>query len=115
MSRLEIPKYRRPSTPGEIIRGLFLEDEDFDFTQGQVADHLGVSRQNFTAVLNGRRAVDPLMAMRLERVVGLSAQTWLDMQLAVDIYDAMRSPEAKQIAKLKPIMARKPHKRSRAA
>jgi plasmid maintenance system antidote protein VapI len=54
------------------------------------------------------------MAMRLERVVGLSAQTWLDFQLAVDIYDAMRSPEAKRIAKLKPIIARKPTRRRRA-
>jgi antitoxin HigA-1 len=111
----DIPKYRRPSTPGEIIRGLFLEEEGFDFTQGQVADRLGISRQNFNAILNGKRAVTPIMAMRLERVVGLSAQTWLNLQLAVDIYDALQTPEAKEVAKLKSLMRRKPLKRSRAA
>jgi plasmid maintenance system antidote protein VapI len=46
------------------------------------------------------------MAMRLERVLGVGMQTWLNLQAAVEIYDALHSPQAKQIAKLKPL--RKP-------
>jgi len=33
----------------------------------------------------------------------VDAQTWLKLQLAVDIYDAQHGPEAKKIAKLKPL------------
>jgi plasmid maintenance system antidote protein VapI len=41
------------------------------------------------------------MAMRLQRVLGVDMQTWLNLQLAVDVYDAKHAPEAKRIAKLK--------------
>jgi addiction module HigA family antidote len=74
-------------------------------TQGQLADSLGVSRQNFNAVLNGKRAVTVSMALRLERVLGVDAQTWMNLQLAVDMYDAQHSSEAKLIARLKPLRA----------
>ena len=115
MRELEIPKYHRPSTPGDIIRDMFLEEETFGFTQSKVADRLGISRRVFSAILNGERAVTPAMAMRLERVVGLSAGTWLNLQRCVDMFDVLHSPEAKQIAKLKPLVSRKSIKRSRAA
>ena len=53
--------------------------------------------------MNGKRSVTPVMAMRLERVLGVGMQTWLNLQTAVDIYDALHSEEAKHIAKLKPL------------
>lgn len=121
IKNFEIPRYRRPGTPGDILRQLFLDDPAFGFTQGQVADRLGISRQNFNTILNGKRAVTPIMAMRLERVIGVDAQTWLNLQLAVDLYDAVYGPEAKEIAKLKPLRpkkrtsSRRSAKRSRAA
>ncbi len=43
------------------------------------------------------------MGQRLERVLGIQLQTWLNMQAAVDIYDAVHSPQARQIARLKPL------------
>ena len=99
---LMIPKYRRPSTPGEFIRE-YIEDAELKLTQGALAGRLGVSRANLNAIINGKRAVTPDMAMRLERVLGVSMQTWLNLQAAVDIYDAMHSPEAKAIARLTPL------------
>jgi addiction module HigA family antidote len=80
-----------------------MEDADLKLTQGMLAKRLGISRANLNAVLNGKRAVTPVMAMRLERVLGVGMQTWLNLQTAVDIYDALHSEEAKQIAKLKPL------------
>lgn len=103
--KILVPTRRRPATPGEFIRE-YLEDEDMCLTQGALAQRLGVSRANLNAVINGKRAVTPAMAMRLERVLGVSMQTWLNLQAAVDIYDAIHSREAKEIAKLKPL--RKP-------
>jgi addiction module HigA family antidote len=103
--KIKVPTHRRPSTPGEFIRE-YLDDADLDLTQGVLAARLGISRANLNAIINGRRAVTPEMAMRLERVLGVGMQTWLNLQAAVDIYDALHSPNAKAIAKLKPL--RKP-------
>jgi antitoxin HigA-1 len=97
-----VPARRRPSTPGDFIRE-YLTDEELNLNQGELAKRLGISRANLNAIVNGKRAVTPEMAMRLERVLGVSIQTWLNLQVAVEIYDALHSAEAKQIAKLKPI------------
>ena len=97
-----VPKHRRPSTPGDFIRE-YLTDSELHLTQGQLANRLRVSRGNLNAIVNGKRAVTPAMAMRLERVLGVSMQTWLNLQAAVDVYDAVHSDEARQIAKLKPL------------
>jgi addiction module HigA family antidote len=105
MRKIEIPKKRYPSTPGDVLRDMFLGEDGLDITQGQLADRLGISRQNFNAILNGRRAITPAMAMRLERVLGVDAQTWMNLQLAVDMYDTQQGPEAKRIAKLKRLRA----------
>jgi len=102
---LMIPKYRRPSPPGEFIRE-YLDDAELKLTQGTLARRLGVSRANLNAIVNGKRAITPDMAMRLERVLGVSMQTWLNLQAVVAIYDALHSKEAKAIARLTPL--RKP-------
>jgi len=99
---LMVPTHRRPSPPGEFIRD-YLEDPDLRLTQGTLARRLGVSRANLNAIINGKRAVTPDMAMRLERVLGVSMQTWLNLQAVVDIYDALHSPAAKHIARLRPL------------
>ena len=97
-----VPSHRRPRTPGDFIRE-YLDDEDLDLNQGDLAKRLRVSRANLNAIVNGKRAVTPEMAMRLERVLGVSMQAWLNLQAAIEIYDALHSPRAKQIAKLKPL------------
>lgn len=103
--KVEVPKYRRPSTPGDVLRDMFMGNEGLGITQKKLADTLGISRQNLNALLNGKRAVTTSMAMRLERVLGVDAQTWMNLQLAVDMYDAQHSAEAKVIAKLRPLRA----------
>ncbi len=41
--------------------------------------------------------------MRLERVLGPSAQSWLNMQTVVNLYAAEHSDQAKAIKRLKPL------------
>src|ERR1700687_6182032 len=101
MRKIEIPKRRRPSSLGDVLRDMFLGEDWLGITQGEPADRLGISRQNFNVMLNGKRAITPAMAMWLERVLGVEAQTWMNLQLAVAMYDAQHGPEAKRIAKLK--------------
>ncbi|HEY5086141.1 MAG TPA: HigA family addiction module antitoxin, partial [Gemmatimonadaceae bacterium] len=77
---------RRPTHPGEMIRGDFLPD--YQLTVAGLAEAAGVSRQSVNELLRGRRAVSPEMALRLGRLFGNSPEFWMNAQRAVDLYDA---------------------------
>ncbi len=80
------PLQRRPIHPGEILREDFMPD--YDLTVSGLASALGVSRQSVNELLRERRAVSPEMALRLAKLFGTSAEFWLNLQRAVDLYDA---------------------------
>ena len=98
---LTIPSNRRPTAPGELLQREFLEP--LEMTQTALARHLGITTHRLNEIIRGRRGVTPDTALRLERVLGVSAAFWLNAQLAVDLYDAQHSKEAKKIAKLEPV------------
>jgi addiction module HigA family antidote len=74
-------------------------------TQSELATRLGVSFPRLNEIIRGRRGVTPDTALRLARVVGMSADFWLGLQQDWDLWQAMRSPEARAIFRLKPITA----------
>ncbi len=82
---------RRPTHPGAIL----LEDvlPSIDLPQSRFAELLGVSRLTVSQLLHGHRALSPDMAMRLEKLLGTSAESWLRMQEAVDLWEARQQPE----------------------
>jgi antitoxin HigA-1 len=49
------------------------------------ARSLGVTRQQIHNVIAGRSVISPEMALRLEKGLGSSADTWLRMQLNYDL------------------------------
>jgi addiction module HigA family antidote len=59
--------------------------EPHGLTVTQVAAHLGVSRQNMSALLNGHAALSPMMALRFEKAFGIKADTLMRMQVAYDL------------------------------
>ncbi len=77
---------RRPTHPGEFLREDFLPD--FGLTTSGLASSLGVSRQTVNELLRERRAVSPEMALRLSRLFGTSPELWLNLQRAVDLWEA---------------------------
>jgi len=72
-------------------------------TQAELARRLGVSYPRLNEIIKARRSVTPDTALRLSRVLGMSADFWLGFQLDWDLWHAMNSPEAKKIKRLKPI------------
>ncbi len=86
---LLVPTNRRPITPGEVVREDFLEP--LRLTQGKAALALGIDRTSLNELLNGRRGVTTEMALRLAHAFQTSAQYWLNLQIAVDLYDAQKS------------------------
>ena len=82
---------RRPTHPGAILREDVLPA--LGITQGRFAAMLGVSRLSVSQIVHEHRALSPDMAMRLERLLGTSAESWLRMQEAVDLWEARQQPE----------------------
>jgi len=70
-------------------------------TQTEFAQRIGVAWTRANQLINGKRAVTPDTALRLEKLLGMPADFWLTLQLRWDLYHAMRSPGAKGIDKIR--------------
>ena len=80
-----LPK-RRPIHPGEFIREDILVE--FGLTQQQLAERLKVHRRTINELVNGKRSVSADMALRLGKFTNTNPQMWLNLQNALDLWDA---------------------------
>ena len=96
-----LPTHRPPTHPGEMLLEEFLKP--LGITQSAFAIQLGVSFPRLNEVINAKRSVTPDTALRLARVTGMSADFWLGLQQDWDLWHALRSESAKEIAALKPL------------
>jgi addiction module HigA family antidote len=95
----KIRRNRRPSTPGAILKGLFLEDRKISVAA--LAEAIGYSRKHVSQIVHGKARVEPVMAARLGKTLGTSTDIWLDLQAAVDAWDA--NQEARDWRPLRPL------------
>jgi len=72
-------------------------------TQTAFARQLGVSFPRLNEIINGKRGVTTDTALRLAQVTGMSAEFWLGLQQDWDLWHALRSKEADEIANLEPL------------
>ena len=72
--------------PGEWLRAEIVEPAGLNVTD--LADHLGVSRQSMSKLLNGHQGLSAEMAIRFEQAFGLKADTLMRMQGAHELTDA---------------------------
>lgn len=70
-------------------------------TQQALADAMAVTRVRVNEIVNGRRGITADTALRLAKALGTSVDFWLRLQLACDLFDALHSPKAKAIAKVR--------------
>lgn len=75
-----------PTHPGEMLREDFMPD--FGLNVSTLATTLGVSRQTTNELIQCRRAVTPVMALRLSRLFGNSPLFWLNAQNVYDLWHA---------------------------
>lgn len=86
-----------PPHPGETL----LEDvlPALGLTITEAARQLGVSRVQFSRVLHGHAPVSPSLALRLEQwISGATADVWLRMQLAYDLWQERHGPNLVKVA-----------------
>jgi addiction module HigA family antidote len=104
MSRMYNPPY-----PGETLREDILPALGLSVTEA--AAQLGVTRAALSRVLNGRAAISPMMALRIEAWLGVGhggrADLWIAEQAAYDLWQARQAgmPKVKRAANISALSA----------
>ncbi len=84
-----------PSHPGLTIREDCVEALGLSVTAA--AHRLGVTRQSLSRVLNGRAAISPEMAIRLEKVGWSNADFWLRLQTSYTLAQTRQHQDQIQV------------------
>ena len=86
-------RMHNPPHPGEVLQDTVLARGRISVSE--FARKLGVSRVALSRVANGRAAVSADMALRLAAALGGSAESWLQMQVAYDLWHAAKKHRPK--------------------
>ena len=90
---------KNPPHPGRLLRA---DIDALGLSVAEAAAGLGVTRQQLYNVLNGKSAITPEMAIRLEKGIGSTAEIWLGLQTAFDLSVARARVASMPIERLSP-------------
>ena len=91
-----------PAHPGFVVKG---ELEELGVSVAAAARALGVTRQHLHNIMAGKSAVGAEMALRLEKGIGSTADTWLRMQANYDLAQVRNRNEPLGVVRLEPRQA----------
>lgn len=74
---------KNPPHPGGVILRQCIEPWGLTITEAAAA--LGVTRTTLSELVNGKRGISPEMAVRLSKVFGGSAESWVIQQAQYDL------------------------------
>jgi addiction module HigA family antidote len=60
-------------------------------TQREAAERLRISYPRMNEIVNGKRSLTPETALRLGRFTDTEPELWLNLQQAVDLWDARKA------------------------
>ncbi|HXJ39036.1 MAG TPA: HigA family addiction module antitoxin [Bryobacteraceae bacterium] len=91
---------KNPMHPGRIVRFDCLEPLGLSVTEA--AKVLGVTRQALNNVVNEKAGISPEMAIRLAKAFGSTPETWVRMQGAWDLAQALKSAGEIRVERYRP-------------
>jgi len=96
-----LPRRRAPTHPGEML----LEEcvKPLGITQSELAIRLDISFPRLNEIIRGKRSIMSNTALRLARVLGMSADFWMGLKMDWDLWHAMRGSKANEIHRLEPL------------
>jgi addiction module HigA family antidote len=74
---------KNPPHPGTVVLQECIEPLGLTITEAAAA--LGVTRTTLSQLVNGKRGISPEMAVRISKVFGGSAQSWILQQAQYDL------------------------------
>lgn len=90
---------KNPPHPGELLKD---NVNELGLSVAEAAKGLGVTRQQLYNVINGKSAITPEMAVRLEKALGGTADLWLRMQVSYDLAQVRRRDRTIKVTRLTP-------------
>jgi len=91
------PRDRPPTHPGVLIRDAIHE---LGMTQAELARRLRIPLQRLNTIVRGKRGVTADTALRLSKVFGTTPELWLNLQMAVRLWNARQTAH---LSGLKPL------------
>jgi len=89
---------KNPPHPGELIGETLTE---LGVSISAAAKRLGITRQQLHNVISGRSGVTAEMAVRLEKALGSTAETWLRMQMNYELAQARERASSIKVKRIK--------------
>lgn len=89
---------RCPSHPGSLLDDIIPATGK---TKVEIANLLGISRQQLYDIINEKKSISPNIAARLGKMFGDGAAIWLRMQAAHDAWHAELEADVSNIPTLK--------------
>src|ERR1700693_3471547 len=89
----EIPD-QPPVHPGEVLLQEFLRP--MGMTQTEAAEKMGMPLNRLNEIIHGRRGISAPTALRLSDLLGTTPQFWLNLQVAIELYQAQKDYERGQ-------------------
>jgi addiction module HigA family antidote len=90
---------KNPPHPGELLKD---NVDGLGLSVAEAAKGLGVTRQQLYNVINGKSAITPEMAVRLEKALGGTADLWLRMQVNYDLAQVRQRDRSIKVKRLSP-------------
>jgi addiction module HigA family antidote len=90
---------KNPPHPGELLKD---NVDELGLSVAEAAKGLGVTRQQLYNVINGKSAITPEMAVRLEKALGGTADLWLRMQVNYDLAQVRQRDRSIKVKRLSP-------------
>jgi antitoxin HigA-1 len=86
--KVMIKRNRKPNIPGKVLKDLFMDERGL--TVSGLSKQLEVSRKHLSEIINGHQRISPNIAVRLAHHLETTPRLWLNLQNAVDVWEAER-------------------------
>ena len=93
-----LPTHRTPTHPGEMLMEEFITP--LRLSLAETARRLRISYPRLHEIVKEKRGVTPDTALRLEKLFGMEAGFWLNLQRDWDLWHALRSPVAADLERI---------------
>ncbi len=94
-------RMHNPAHPGKILEEICDDLKDStSLSRNAIAKHLHVTAGTLSNIINGKASITAVMAIKLHKAFGMSAESWLRLQEQYDLWQAEQDYRREKISLL---------------